>query len=339
MRYFLRLRSMFCPSLNLRLVSTLLMVCCGISTNAFSETIPEGLKKDPSSEMESKPGLTATDAIVLGVVEGLTEYLPVSSTGHLILADHLLDQRNPTTSHTMQEARNAYLIVIQGGAILAVLLLYWRKLLAIAMGLLGRDAEGLSLGLKILLAFLPAAFLGLLLNDWIESSLFNPNTVAIGLVIGSVIMVLAEWYRKQKPLPESSVSDDADSLQQLSYRGAMVVGCMQCLALCPGMSRSMVTIVGGYLAGLSAKSSAEFSFLLGFLTLSAASLYSLLRSWDAIVTTLEPGPVLLGIAVATVVAFLAVKWFVAYLSKHGLIVFAFYRIAVAGAIWWFLSRS
>ena len=313
-----------------------LLSCCMAQIEASDSETPV-VESSPDLML---PGLSRSDAVVLGVVEGLTEYLPVSSTGHLILADHLLHRESTVpVSLAHQQARSAYLIVIQGGAILAVLLLYWRKLLSILLGMLGRDREGLQLGLKIGIAFVPAAALGLMLGGWIESSLFNPRSVAIGLVIGSVIMVGAEWYRKHQQVTSPDLEVSTDCLQSLSYRGALTVGCMQCLALCPGMSRSMVTIVGGYFAGLTPRASAEFSFLLGLLTLSAASLYSLLRSWEPVTTTLELDAVLIGIAVATVVAMLAVKWFVSYLSRHGLLLFALYRLLLAAAIGWFLWDS
>ena len=313
------------------------LLTCSMAQTETSEAGTPAVEASPDLML---PGLTRSDAVVLGVVEGLTEYLPVSSTGHLILADHLLHrERTVPLSLAHEQARSAYLIVIQGGAILAVLLLYWRKLLTILLGLLGRDREGLQLGLKIGIAFIPAAALGLVLGDWIESSLFNPRSVAIGLVMGSIIMVGAEWYRKHRQGTARHLESSPDSLQSLSYRGALTVGCMQCLALCPGMSRSMVTIVGGYVAGLTARASAEFSFLLGLLTLSAASLYSLVRSWGPVTATLELDAVLIGIAVATVVAMLAVKWFVSYLSRHGLLLFALYRLLLAAAIGWFLWDS
>ncbi len=284
----------------------------------------------PVEELRSS-GLSYIDAIVLGVVEGLTEYLPVSSTGHLILADRFMEGDAKDVSSEISEARNAYLIVIQGGAILAVMFLYWRKLLGILMGLIGRDPAGLALGLKILVGFLPAALAGPFLNDWIESKLFNSTAVAVALTVGAVVMILVEWNRKRKHGNDNLESSKTEkgSIETLSYKGALLVGVMQCLAMWPGMSRSMVTIVGGYLAGLSAKSAAEFSFLLGFLTLSAASAYSLLGSWDVLVRTIEPGPALTGIAIATIVAFVAVKWFVGFLAKHGLLLFAYYRIALA----------
>jgi len=272
--------------------------------------------------------LTYTDALILGIVEGLTEYLPVSSTGHLILADRLLNKDSENTTAKHQEARDAYLIVIQGGAILAVIIIYWKNLLQILLGLLGRNPAGFSLGLKVLVAFLPAAVFGFLLNDWIEARLFNPTAVAVALIVGAVVMIIVENRRRNHSSPDRE-KDSFDEISKMSYRGALSVGFLQCLAMWPGMSRSMVTIVGGYLIGLSAKAAAEFSFLLGLLTLSAASAYSVLKSWDQLTTELEGGPVILGLVVATFVAMAAVKWFVGFLSRNGLGIFAYYRILLA----------
>jgi len=303
-----------------------------------SAEVPVGLQTVDATdkEMGTVSSLSNAEAVTLGMVEGLTEYLPVSSTGHLILVDQWM-RKGEALNRDTEEARNAYLIVIQGGAILAVLFLYWRKLLGILMGLLGRNPEGLSLGLKVGVAFIPAALTGPFLNDIIESRLFNPSSVAIALILGAIAMLLVEWRRKTLQPAKTDATAAVDvfkTIDQLSYRGALAVGLMQCLAMWPGMSRSMVTIVGGYFVGLSAKSAAEFSFLLGFLTLSAASVYSLLGSWHVMVSTLEPGPALLGLVVATIVAFVAVKWFVGFLSKHGLTVFAYYRLILAVVILW-----
>jgi undecaprenyl-diphosphatase len=296
---------------------------------------------DKKIEEESRNNLSYAEAAVLGVVEGLTEYLPVSSTGHLILTDHFLDKAAGVESTAKTDdnkiARNAYLVVIQGGAILAVFLIYWEKILSILMGLSGRNPRGLALGLKILVAFVPAALVGPFLDDLIEEKLFNSTAVCVALVLGALVMIGVEWRRSQlkKNFPdEKSAELPLKQMEDLSYRASLFIGVMQCFAMWPGMSRSMVTIVGGYLSGLEAKAAAEFSFMLGLLTLSAASCYSLLRSWDVIAEQIEFGPALFGILVATIVAFLAVKWFVGFLTKHGMIGFAVYRLILATVILW-----
>jgi len=318
--------SLFLP----RAVQTFSLACLlailGCVASAVAES-PESDAENVSLTIE-EPDLSYTDAVILGVVEGLTEYLPVSSTGHLILMDRLLNKDAGDLSASKQEARDAYLIVIQGGAILAVVVIYWRNLLQIMMGLLGRNPAGLSLGLKVLVAFLPAAVFGFLLDDWIEARLFNPTAVALALIVGAIVMIVVENRRRDRSTRDFD-KDTFEEISKMSYRNALGIGFLQCLAMWPGMSRSMVTIVGGYLVGLSAKAAAEFSFLLGLITLSAASAYSVLKSWDHLTTELEGGPVVLGLVVATLVAMAAVKWFVGFLTRNGLGIFAYYRILLA----------
>lgn len=274
------------------------------------------------------------DATVLGLVEGITEYLPVSSTGHLILTNRFLglDAGKDEAGLKLAQAANAYAIVIQGGAILAVIILYWRRLLSILNGLLGRDANGLRLGMNLVIAFLPAAVFGLLLDDWIESKLFGPGPVIIALFGGAFLMFAVEAWRKKR-LPGTGNSPleatDGPELHHLKVTQCLTIGLLQCLAMWPGTSRSMMTIVGGYLAGLTPKRAAEFSFLLGLITLGAATFYKLVTDWQVMTETLTPGPALFGILVATVSAALAVKWLVGFLSKHGLAPFAWYRIGLA----------
>lgn len=293
------------------------------------------IETNETLHVSEENGLNYTDAAILGVVEGLTEYLPVSSTGHLILTDYFMDDSEERESdHGGRAAINAYLIVIQGGAILAVLFIYWKKIFIIFLGLIGKNPKGLALGLKILVAFIPAALIGPFLNDLIESNLFNPFSVCVALASGAVLMIWVELLRAKKSREASMEVEGLSMLQMedMSYRASFFIGVMQCFAMWPGMSRSMVTIIGGYFVGLEAKAAAEFSFLLGLLTLSAASCYSMLDSWDVMIDYIKPGPAIFGVVVATVVAFAAVKWFVKFLAKHGLIVFAIYRLLLAGAI-------
>lgn len=291
---------------------------------------------------EGRPAeLTYADALVLGVVEGLTEYLPVSSTGHLILANRFLglDSDRPLETapvhpgeepKTLRDAANAYAIIIQGGAILAVVIVYWRRLLDIAAGVLGRSASGLRLFRNLVVAFLPAAFLGLLLEDWIDRHLFGPLPVVNALVAGAFLMLAVERWRRRRGGPETF--SEGPDLHELSVSKSLLIGLMQCLAMWPGTSRSMMTIVGGYLAGLSPARAAEFSFLLGLITLTAASGYKTVSDGRWMMEALDLGPVLVGIAAATVFAALSVKWLVGYLSRHGLAVFAWYRIVLALAV-------
>jgi undecaprenyl-diphosphatase len=267
--------------------------------------------------------LTWWEAVVLGLVEGVTEYLPVSSTGHLILAASLLRLDRPET----KAAVDAYLIVVQGGAILAVLVLYWPRLLQMARGLFGLDETGFRLACNVGIAFAPAAVAGLLAGPTIKSTLFGPWPVLVALAAGGAWMV---WFGR-RPHPGT------DDLATMSWRTALGIGLCQMLALWPGTSRSMVTIGGGIALGLRGASAAEFSFLLGLPTLGAACAHDVLAdvrqaAASGGVTMLQQlgvGPVLLGIAVATLSAALAVRWLVAMLTRNGLGPFGWYRLTVA----------
>lgn len=260
--------------------------------------------------------LTWWQAVVLGLVEGVTEYLPVSSTGHLILTAALLGLDGPETARAI----DAYLVVVQGGAILAVVGLYWPRVLQMLRGLGGRDPAGLRLAAAVAIAFVPAAMVGLLLGDGIQARLFGPWPVLAALAAGGVWMI---WLGRRPWAPGAA-------LDALSWRTALGVGLFQTLALWPGMSRSMVTIAGGMLLGLDAVAAAEFSFLLGVPTLGAACLHQLMDGGGAaMVTTIGAAPALLGIAVATLSAALAVRWLVAFLTRHGLAPFGWYRLVLS----------
>lgn len=309
---------------------------------------------EPATELRE---LSYTDAIILGLVEGITEYLPVSSTGHLILTNAALglDGETPVLDkngsiilvdgegdsgkrpYTIGEASYAYVIVIQAGAIAAVVILYWNSILNILMGCIGVSAKGRRLAINLIAAFLPAAVLGLLLDDLIEELLGdNIHAVAGALVVGAIVMLIVERWRHHGA-KGSVPPKDGPTIYDLSVRKAFMIGCFQCFAMWPGTSRSMATIVGGYLAGLSPAHAAEFSFLLGLLTLSAASGYTLLKDGSEMLQALSVGPVLVGCIVAFVASALAIKWLVSYLSKHGLALFAWYRIGLAILVLLFLA--
>ncbi len=301
-------------------------------------------------------------AVILGLVEGITEFLPISSTGHLVIASSLLGLDDPAR----KPAIDAFNIVIQGGAILAVLGLYWPTILRMLKGLLGRDPAGLRLARNILVAFIPAAILGPLLDDWIEARLMSIGPVAAALALGGVAMILLErWRTNQQPDPKTRPDREAaplpppaqdvpgpsdpapstpphldtstPSLASLTLRQALTIGLFQCLAMWPGTSRSMMTIVAGVLVGLKPKQAAEFSFLLGLPTLGGACVYKLAKNLykarqnntPSMLELIGPLPILLGLTVATASAFLAIKWLVAFLSHHGLAPFGYYRIALA----------
>ncbi len=291
--------------------------------------------------------LSVADAVILGVVEGVTEFLPVSSTGHLIIANHLLglDRDTPlkgpageTLWHKRPSARNpagepltlklaadTYAVVIQAGAIAAVALLYWNSLLSMLNGLLGRDPAGRRLLVSVLIAFVPAAGLGFLAHGWIEAHLFSIGGVIAALVAGAGLMLWAEAWRRRRP-----VTDVAPA--EITPARAAVIGALQCAALWPGTSRSMMTIVGGYLTGLDPRRAAEFSFLLGFVTLTAASVYKGYRSGGAMIEVFGWGSVILGGIVAAVTAAICVRFLVHWLTRHGLALFAWYRLALAAVL-------
>jgi undecaprenyl-diphosphatase len=277
--------------------------------------------------------MTIWHGAVLGLVEGITEYLPISSTGHLILASALLGLDDPAIKSSV----DAFNIVIQGGAILAVLGLYWPRVVQMLRGIAGKDANGLMLAVNLFVAFLPAAVLGVLLDDWIESRLFYAGPVIGALVVGGVFMILIDMWRAGRfgrpPRREIGLHD-------ITIRQAFVIGLLQCVAMWPGTSRSMMTITGGMLVGLKPRQAAEFSFLLGLPTLGGATVYKLVKNLiesdkagvPNMFEQLGWGVVIVGLAVATVSAGLAVRWLVGFLNRHGLSVFGWYRLVLSAVL-------
>lgn len=265
-------------------------------------------------------GMSLWQAAVLGVVEGLTEYLPVSSTGHLILAERLM---GIGTEPATKDAADAYAVVIQMGAILAVLGLYFSLFRRMGLGLLGRDRDGLRLLGNLGLAFLPAAFLGLTAHKVIKLHLFGLTPVAIAWFVGGIaILAVSRWYQEH---PSAARED----LLDLRWSGALLIGLMQCIAVWPGTSRSLVTIVGGLLVGLNLQSAVIFSFLLGAITLGASTGHDLMRHGPAMLAQFGAGAMVTGVVTALVSAALAVRWMVSYLKGHGLSLFGYYRVALA----------
>jgi undecaprenyl-diphosphatase len=263
-------------------------------------------------------------ALVLGLVEGVTEYLPVSSTGHLILTQRALGiEEGP--------AANAYAICIQAGAILAVLGLYRGRVVQVLRGMAGKDPSGLALLGCLTIAFIPAAVVGLLFDDKIEEVLFGLKPIVAAWFVGGVaILVVSRWKGKG--------SGQGAELSHLGLLGAFLIGSCQCLALWPGTSRSLVTIVGGLLVGLSMASAVEFSFLLGVITLLAATLYKSLSDGPVMLEHYGWLPLLIGTLASWFFAVISVKWMVSWLQSHGLAVFGWYRVALALCVgaWIFL---
>lgn len=305
--------------------------------------------------------MNVLQAVVLGLVEGVTEYLPVSSTGHLILTAAALglggdDGRVGDMTHVKQ-AIDRFEVIIQGGAILAVAMVYWPRVRLMLRGvtsvavptLRGEPSRrGLHLLMLLVVAFLPAAVVGLTANKAIKAHLFAPLPVVGALLLGGLVMVLlAPWHRRRLAASASAHAgpSHADPLLALHWRGALFIGCMQVLAMWPGTSRSMVTMLGGMCIGLPPVAAAEFAFLLGLPTLGGASAKELsdaLREsgWTGFVTSLGgTGPVLAGLAAATVSAAISVKWLVHYLGRHTLELFGWWRVAVAGAFAWAIAMG
>ena len=251
--------------------------------------------------------------IILGIVEGLTEYLPVSSTGHLILATELLGFDADKWA--------VFNIAIQPGAILAILVVYWRTFRDVAVGMVRREAEAWLFVRNLALAFFPAVVLGLLIGDWIELLLGNAVVVAWALIIGGIAILLIERWAKPT---------DCGGVSNVTLPHSIGIGLIQCLAMIPGVSRSGATIIGAMAMGVDRKTAAEFSFFLAVPTLSGATALQLYKHGAA----MEPGMagwILLGSAVSFVVAVAVVKGFIAIIQRFGFAPFAWYRI-VAGSV-------
>lgn len=251
-------------------------------------------------------------AIVQGIVEGFTEFLPVSSTGHLILTGHLL--------HFTGEDANTFDIIIQLGAILAVLVLYWRRVLRLfGIGRAAKQESGPQMSLiHIIIAIVPVLILGFILKDVVDK-LFSPITVLIGLVVGGIFMIIAE---KQKPAKQ------IDDLDHMTYRQAFFIGISQCLSLWPGFSRSGATIAGGMLGGANRAVSAEFSFIISIPVMIAATGYELLKNYHSIVSG-SLSFFLVGFIISFVVALLAVVTFIRLVQRLKLTYFSYYRFIIA----------
>ena len=273
-----------------------------------------------------EPDFSVWDAIALGVVEGITEFLPVSSTGHLILASEMLDVHSST-----------FEVAIQGGAITAILFLYRDRLIQAFRGLVGRqrgepgETGGTNLLVLLLVAALPAAVMGLLFEDVIDRYLFNSGTVVTTLILGGVLLIgLEGWLRHEK-----RVGIVLREMEAMTVRHAFIIGLFQCLALVPGTSRAAATIAGALILGFTRTAAAEFSFLVGLPILYGACLLKVVSRIDEVT-----GPMLPAILVATAVSFvsaaLIVKPFVHFLRHHTFLPFGIYRIAVGlglGVVW------
>ena len=248
--------------------------------------------------------------VLIGVVEGFTEFLPVSSTGHIILAEELLHFEGPPGK--------VFEIVIQLGAILAVCVLYRAKLWSTATGALRRDPVALRFAAAIVVAFLPAAVIGVVAHKYIKSVLFNPFVVAIALIVGGIAILVIERFA-QRPRMKT--------LEEVDLKTAFLIGLCQCLAMIPGVSRSGSTIMGARVFRVDRATAAEFSFFLAMPTMIGATVYDFYKNWS----TLDwhgSGLIVIGFFTAFVCALIVVRPFVRFISRHGFGVFAWYRIAL-----------
>jgi len=241
------------------------------------------------------------DALILGVVEGVTEFLPISSTGHLILVSSLLGIEQTNTHKTFE-------VVIQLGSILAVIFVFKKRLF-----------HSLELWKRLIVGFIPTAILGFTLYKFIKS-LFNSETVAYMLIVGGVVFILVELFYKEKDY-------HVDSVEQVSYKQAFLIGLFQSLAMIPGTSRSGTTIIGGILIGLKRKTATEFSFLLAIPTMLVATIYDMLKNYNEFDFS-QAQALGIGFTTAFIVALIIVKWFLNFVKKHNFIPFGIYRIVI-----------
>lgn len=263
--------------------------------------------------LDSSGPLTPIKAVVLGAVEGITEFLPISSTGHLLVTQRLLGLGEGAG----KTAADTYVVAIQIGAILAVVALYRDRIQQILRGLVGRDQEGRDLLVRLVIAFVPAAFVGFVLGDTIKDQLFGVWPVVAAWLAGGVFLL---WWT---PRTGRVV------LTSFTMRHAAIIGAAQILALWPGVSRSLTTIVAALAIGATMSAAVEFSFLLGLATLSAATLYDLSKTGSTLVADYGIVTPILGTVVAFATAFVAARWLVTTLRSRPLSIFGWYRIAIA----------
>lgn len=253
--------------------------------------------------------MTIFEAVIIAIVEGITEFLPVSSTGHMIITQELLGM-------TIDDFVKAFTINIQFGAILSVIVLYWKRFF-----------QSFEFYYKLMVAFVPAAIIGFLAMDLIDRMLGSVLVVAIMLVLGGIILLFVDkWFNKP------------DASDRITYKSAFLVGLFQCIAMIPGVSRSAATIIGGMTQGMNRKTAAEFSFFLAVPTMFAASAYKLMQNYE-IITSQNLPVLLIGNVVAFIVAMIAIKTFIALLTRYGFKMFGYYRIVIGLVIIAMLSMD
>lgn len=257
-------------------------------------------------------------AIIMGMVEGITEFLPISSTGHLILADALLN-------FWTKDKADLFIVVIQLGAILAVIYLYWARLWRALMGLItGKDPERKNprqLGISLIISTIPIMLLGLMFDKALKAALFNPTVVAISLIVGGLIIFWAERQQHNHTVKYAEAED-------IDFKTAIIIGLIQCLALIPGTSRSGSTIIGSLFLGVSRKASAEYSFFLGIPVLVGAGLLDIVKNHQILTTSEDWTIMVVGIVVSFIFAMIFIKWLVNWVSSRDFTIFAWWRIVV-----------
>lgn len=262
-------------------------------------------------------------AVVLGLVEGLTEFAPVSSTGHMIIVD---DMWLKSKDFLGSEIANTFKVVIQLGSILAVVVVFWNRFIDL-LGLkkIGRDQKNRLKLTHVIVGLIPAGILGVLFEDYIDEHLFSTKTVLIGLVAGALLMIVADiFYKHNEPKTET--------VDQMTYKQALLVGLIQCLSLWPGFSRSGSTISGGVLLGMSHRAAADFTFIMAVPIMGGASFLSLLSKWEYFTIDVIPF-FIVGFVSAFIFSLLSIKFFLKLLSRIRLVPFAIYRIVLAAIIY------
>jgi undecaprenyl-diphosphatase len=315
-----------------RLTAIAVLCLCCLFPAAIPADESPGFTAGPAVqalEPQRPSALTLPKAVLLGAIEGLTEFLPVSSTGHLAVAERFLGiGRTPAE----KRAADAYAIVIQGGAILAVLLVSLGRIRSMIRGLVGRDRDGLRLLANLVIAFVPAAVIGLLLEP-LRERLYGIWPIVGAWIVGGLLILLLVRERSAGVRAGAGAPATAGkALESLTWRTSLVIGLAQAVAIWPGVSRSLVTIAAALLIGLSVPAAVEFSFLLGLITLGAATGYEAVKSGREIVSAFGVVTPVVGFVVAAVCAFVAVRWMVSWLKTRSLSVFGWYRIGIGAVV-------
>ncbi len=279
--------------------------------------------------------ITPLQAVILGIIEGITEFLPISSTGHLILAGEWLGIQG--------ESAKAFEVIIQAGALLAVLGLYRNRIWEMWRGVIAKNAAGRRLLVNLLISFLPAAAAGLLFHGWIKEHLFHRGAVTGALAIGGILMIVVARFFPPHPFDFaqgrpalSPKKNGTGSLFSMTSSQAFLIGLAQVLSLWPGTSRAMVTLVAAILLGFPVAAAAEYSFLLALPTLGAAALFDFVKNYSVLFQQIAPLSFGIGLVTSAVVAAIAICSFVHYLTRHSLALFGWYRIILAVLVWSFV---